>query len=230
MKSRIFFFALGLCLAFHIQAQEIIKTMKGYVLIRMTASKIIQPGDTFEVGRYNNSSNVRKIGKVRALKIKDNRCAAKIIRQDTQIRTGDFIIVSEDAVIDQMFEDSDPNQSPQRFQSYRREQVTGSNRSLWYTLLGIGALSVGYGGYSYGQANAEYEHYEKATNQSDAVKYYDNSVQLDKHAQIGFWIGGGLIALSFYQLVFNKPTPHPTYSINVTPGKAQIRFSYVFNF
>ncbi|MDZ7333044.1 MAG: hypothetical protein ONB13_01130 [candidate division KSB1 bacterium] len=101
MKFRkLFLFLFVLVMCNNVQAQQIIKIVKQYVLIKdLDESSGLSIGDHVSVYRDQGSGHPKKIGEIQIVKFVKGKCAAKIISQNTRnpIVIGDFISLSGDS-------------------------------------------------------------------------------------------------------------------------------------
>jgi len=170
---------------------------------------------------------------------RQGKCAAKVIQEKSgyRINKGDYIQQGQGSDLDFLFGESEPdlNQSRQS----RTAHQAGSGRTshtLSYVLIGTGVASLGYGYYTYGQANSYYDKYEATGNYNEAVKYYNKTIDYDKSAQIYAGIGGGLIAIGVMKIILSNRSGPASYSydkIKVIPVCARhylgIHFNYALN-
>ena len=90
MKSTIILFLISIIIPIKLNAQKIIKIKHPYVLISCNKGKIGKLNDNLIVYRKKNNNDI-KIGKVKIVKFRNEKMAAKILKENQKIMIGDFV-------------------------------------------------------------------------------------------------------------------------------------------
>lgn len=190
---------ISLCLTNSLPAEQILRVMRGFVLIELTENSGPAAGDRVEVYRSLEGGGRITVGLVEIVQFRDGRCAARIVheRPGMEIQPGDRVRSDDDSFLEGLFgvprEESGltgGEESVLKGDGRPKEKRTGFG-----LILGAGLLSSAAGFYYNHQAGQMMDEYKLTPDTDRGSRYYAKAGEYRQWSTLAF-IGGGFLILA----------------------------------